>query len=47
MTGVGRLLPVQQGIVFGGGEHLRLAQLVVAIVQGCLRRAAHSARRCR
>ncbi len=32
------LLPAQQAVVFGGGEHLRLAQLVVAVANGHLGR---------
>ena len=41
------LFPVEQVVVFGGGEHLRLAQLVVAVVNAWFLTVAHSARRCR
>ena len=44
ITGVSSFFQCSRLIVFGRGEHLRLAQLVVAVVQCCLggRRILHA-----
>ena len=44
MTGVSSFFQCSKLVVFGGGEHLRLAQFVVAVVQCCLggRRILHA-----